>query len=118
MKRLVLGLLWFTLTASTVLANGAIAERKTGGLVFKQSDTVSIQREDLAVSLTKITVDYRYKSEAAAAQTVTIAFPMASIPVNDEPGSLREVLATSAEGAPPENYMKFDVMVDGKAVKA
>ena len=118
MNRLIAVAFWLALTTTAAFANGAIAERKTGGLVFKQSDTVSIQREDLAVSLNKITVDYLYKSEAAAAQTVTIAFPMASIAVNDEPGSLREVLATSAEGAPPEHYMTFEVTVDGKSVKA
>jgi len=97
------------------LANGAIAERKAGGLVFRQSDTVSILREDLAISLNKITVDYLYKSEAAAVERVTIAFPMPAISVNDDPGSLREILP---EGAAPENYMSFKVLVGGKEVKA
>src|SRR5688572_25469862 len=101
MIRLVLAGLSLTAMACAALANGAIAERKTGGLVFKQSDSVSILREDLAVSLDKVSVDYLYRSEASAAQTVTIAFPMPGIPVNDDPGSLREVLP---EGAPPENY--------------
>lgn len=117
MIRLALAALWLGLGASTALANGAIAEHKTGGLVFKQSDTVSILREDLGVSLNKITVDYLYKSEAKEAQTVTIAFPMPGIPVDDGPDSLRELLATS-EGASPENYMKFEVAVDGKKVEA
>lgn len=115
MNRLILAGLWLVLSAPGVLANGAIAERKTGGLVFKQSDTVSILREDLGVSLNKITVDYVYKSEAAAAQSVTIAFPMPGVPVDDGPDSLREVLP---EGAAPDNYMSFTVAVDGKEVKA
>ncbi|WP_119270290.1 DUF4424 family protein [Taklimakanibacter deserti] len=115
MNRLLSAALWLAITATAAFANGAIAERKTGGLVFKQSDTVSILREDLSVSLHKITVDYLYKSAAAAAQTVTIAFPMPGIPVNDDPGSLRETLP---EGSPPENYMGFKVWVDGKEVKA
>ncbi|MGE3874781.1 MAG: DUF4424 family protein [Parvibaculaceae bacterium] len=62
--RLVLALLWLALAASAGQANGAIAERKAGGLVFKQSDTVSILREDLGVSLNKVTVDYVFKSGA------------------------------------------------------
>lgn len=115
MDRFVVAALWLALTISSVLANGAIAERKTGGLVFKQSDSVAIMREDLAVSLDKVSVDYLYKSEASAKQTVTIAFPMPAIPVNDDPGSLREILP---EGAPPENYMSFRVSVDGKEVAA
>lgn len=118
MSRLVLAALWLILVVPEAFANGAIAEHKTGGLVFKQSDTVSILREDVSVSLNKISVDYLYKSAAQTGQTVTIAFPMPGVPVDDGPGSLREILATSAEGAPPENYMKFDVAVDGKAVKA
>src|SRR5262245_28996649 len=118
MRKLALLLLWLTLTAPAALANGAIAERKTGGLVFRQSDTVSILREDLAISLNKITVDYLYRSEADAAQTVTIAFPMASIGVNDDPGSLKELLNGSTDGATVENYMNFHVTVDGKEVKA
>ena len=115
MNRFIVAALWLALTASSVLANGAIAERKTGGLVFKPSDSVSIIREDLAVSLGKITVDYLYRSQADAAQTVTIAFPMPGVPVNDDPGSLREILP---EGAPPENYMSFKVAVDGKDIEA
>jgi hypothetical protein len=117
MKRLILAGLWLALTATAALANGAIAERKTGGLVFKQSDTVSILREDLFVSLDKITVDYVYKSEAPAAQTITIAFPMAGVSVGDDPGSLREILDSSGE-ASPDNYMKFHVTVEGNDVKA
>lgn len=115
MNRVVLAAFWLALGTSAVFANGAIAERKTGGLVFKQSGTVSILREDLGVSLSKITVDYLYKSEAEAAQTVTIAFPMPGVPVDDGPGSLREVLP---EGAAPDDYMSFTVAVDGKEVKA
>jgi len=79
MSRLVLACLWFVLAAHAALGNGAIAERRAGGLVFKQSDTVSIEREDLGVSLNKVTVDYLFKSEAAATQTVTIAFPMPGV---------------------------------------
>jgi hypothetical protein len=115
MKRFILAGLLLALVAQAALANGASAERKAGGLVFKQSDTVSILREDLAVSLDKITVDYRYKSEAPAAQTVTIAFPMPGVPVGEGPDSLREILP---EGSPPENYMNFKVAVDGKEIKA
>jgi len=115
MSRFIATAFWLCLMASSVLANGAIAERRTGGLVFKQSDSVSIIREDLAVSLDHISVDYLYKSEASAKQTVTIAFPMPGIPVNDDPGSLQEILP---EGAPPENYMSFKVSVDGKEIAA
>lgn len=115
MRRILLTGFWLALSAHAAFANGAIAERKTGGLVFKQSDTVSIVREDLFVSLDKITVDYVYKSEGSAAQTVTIAFPMPGVPVNDDPGSLRELLP---EGSAPENYMSFKVTVDGKEVTA
>lgn len=115
MRRILLTGFWLALSAQAAFANGAIAERKTGGLVFKQSDTVSIVKEDLFVSLDKITVDYLYKSDANAAQTVTIAFPMPGVPVNDDPGSLRELLP---EGSAPENYMGFKVAVDGEDVTA
>jgi hypothetical protein len=115
MSRLFLAVLWLAVLAPAALANGAIAERKTGGLVFKQSDTVSIVKEDLFVSLDQIRVDYVYKSEAKDTQTVAIAFPMPGVPVNDDPGSLRELLP---EGSAPENYMSFKVSVDGNDVAA
>ena len=118
MRTLALSLLCLILTVSAALGNGAIAERKTGGLVFKQSATVSILREDLAVSLNKITVDYVYKSEAGTAQTVTIAFPMPGVQVNDESGSLREIVDGSTDGLTAQNYMKFQVRVDGVEIKA
>ncbi len=115
MKRLLLAGLWLALSVSQGLANGAIAERKAGGLVFKQSDTVAIVQEDLFVSLDQVRVDYLYKSDTSGTQTVTIAFPMPGVSVGDDPGSLREILT---EGAAPENYMNFKVSVEGKEVTA
>jgi hypothetical protein len=99
---------------SAAFANGAIGERKTGGIVFKQSDTVSILREDLFVSLNKITVGYLYKSVDDKTQNVTIIFPMPSVDVDDGPGSIVEILP---EGSPPENYMAFTASVGGKPVE-
>jgi hypothetical protein len=114
MRLLILALAFAACCGSAAMANGAIGERKTGGLVFKQSDTVSILREDLFVSLSKITVGYLYKSVSDRTQKVTIIFPMPSIDVDDGPGSIAELLP---EGSPPENYMAFTASVDGKPVE-
>jgi hypothetical protein len=114
MRPFVIAFVFSMCCASAALANGAIGERKTGGLVFKQSDTVSILREDLFVSLNKITVGYRYKSADDKTQKVTIVFPMPSVDVDDGPGSIVEILP---EGSPPENYMAFTASIDGKPVE-
>jgi hypothetical protein len=111
---MIIGLGLSLLCASNAFANGAIAERKTGGLVFKQSDTVSILREDLFISLNKVTVGYLYKSVDDKIQQVTIVFPMPSVDVDDGPGSIAEILP---EGSPPENYMAFAASIDGKPIE-
>jgi hypothetical protein len=82
-------------------------------LTFKQNDNVSIVSEELFVSFRQIRVAYVYRSKAA--HTVTMAFPMPEVPVDDSPDSIVFNDDTIADA---RNYMKFAVTVDGKPVAA
>jgi hypothetical protein len=101
--------------ASAALGNGVTSERRAGGLVFKKSDTISIASEDLYLSFDEIRVSYIYQSKAAAAQDVTISFPMPEVPVDDSPDS---IVFNDDKIADVRNYMNFKVRVDGREVHA
>jgi hypothetical protein len=102
--------------ASPALANGAVTERKAGGLVFKKSDTIGIASEELFVSREEIRVSYLYNSTAKTEQAVTISFPMPEIPLDDGPDTEDALMN---ENIPDKrNYMNFKVRVDGREIKA
>jgi hypothetical protein len=101
--------------ASAALGNGVTSERRAGGLVFKKSDTISIASEDLYLSFYENRVSYIYQSKAAAAQDVTISFPMPEVPVDDSPDS---IVFNDDKIADVRNYMNFKVRVDGREVHA
>jgi hypothetical protein len=100
--------------AGVALANGVTTERRAGGLVFKKTDTIAITSEELYVSLNLVRVSYVYQSKAAAAQKVTMAFPLPSVPIDGSPDSV----IFSEDRPDPRNYMDFKVKVDGEEVKA
>jgi hypothetical protein len=102
------------LGAGLALGNGVTSERRAGGLVFKKSDTIGIESEDLYVSFSEVRVSYVYRSKAAVTQNVTISFPMPEVPVDDSPDS---IIFNDDTIADARNYMKFAVKVDGKPVE-
>jgi hypothetical protein len=102
------------LAVSPVFANGAISERKAGGLVFVKSDTIGIASEELYLSPDLVRVSYRYHSKARAAQDVTISFPMPDVPLDDGPDA--DDLFYNDKIPDGRNYMNVTVKVDGRAV--
>ena len=104
-----------TLMASVAaLANGAVTQRKAGGLEFKKTDTIGIASEELFVSREEIRVGYVYNSIAKAPQNVLISFPMPAIPLDDGPDT--EDALMNEKIADKRNYMNFKVRADGKDI--
>ena len=101
--------------ASVALANGAVSQRKAGGLVFKKSDTIGIASEDLYISQEQVRVSYVYHAKAAATQNVTISFPMPEVPLDDGPDT--EDAFMNEKIPDGRNYMNFAVKVEGQPVK-
>ena len=102
--------------ASPAFGNGAVTERRAGGLVFKKSDTIGILSEDLFLSRDEVRVSYVYNSIAKSAQAVTISFPMPEIPLDDGPDT--EDALMNDKIADKRNYMNFKVRVDGRDIEA
>jgi hypothetical protein len=90
-------------------ANDSVAALTTGGLVFKTSADIEMRSEDLAISLKRIEVRYRFFNRAAADQTVTVAFPMPEV----DNGEANSIAVPDDES---DNFLHFRVAVDGREV--
>ncbi len=114
-KRAAVTLAALLAAVTPAFSNGAVSERKAGGLVFKKSDTIGIASEELFVSRDQIRVSYVYSSAAKTAQSVTISFPMPDVPLDDGPDT--EDAFMNEKFPDKQNYMNFKVRVDGQDIK-
>ncbi|WEK46151.1 MAG: DUF4424 family protein [Candidatus Andeanibacterium colombiense] len=95
------------LLPAPALANDSEAEWALGGLVLKQNDAISMDREDLFISAAEVKVDYTYTNHSDADQKVLVSFPMPALPGG----------AFAEPGAYPDfTGLDFATTVDGKAV--
>lgn len=107
LRRLLLALA--LLAGTPAVANDSTAELGAGGLVFVINDDVSMESEDLYVSVDEVRVDYRFLNTAAEERTVTVAFPMP-----DLEGSPFE--SFGVPDPEQDNFLDFEVLVDGRPV--
>jgi hypothetical protein len=92
------------------LANDSVAEIGTGGLVLGRSDAISIDREELFVSLDRIDVAYRFRNHRDEPVETIVAFLMPDIRFNPWGDT------ALPEGA-ADNFLGFSVMADGMALE-
>jgi len=90
-------------------ANDSSAELGVGGLAFTKNEAVSIESEDLSVSIDRVVVRYVFLNQSANPVTLTIAFPLPDLELADAEG-----LAIPASD--PLNYVGFSTKIDGKPV--
>lgn len=90
-------------------ANDSSAELSIGGLVFTKSADISMESEDLAISLDTITVRYRFLNHGAAPITLTVAFPLPDIDLADADNYAIPV-------GDAANFVGFETKIDGKPV--
>lgn len=89
------------------LANDSVAELGTGGLVLSRSDVIAMEREDLFISPSRVTVDYVFRNMSKRDVETIVAFPMP-----DVEGNPYWMPAIPDETS--ENFLGFSVTVDGK----
>ena len=96
--------------AGPAFANDSVAELGTGGIILSQTGSVSMVSEDLFISLDKVTVDYVFKNETDKDIDTIVAFPMPDIngTIYDRP---------QIPDDQSDNFLGFEVTVDGKDVK-
>ncbi|MCG7508104.1 DUF4424 domain-containing protein [Mesorhizobium retamae] len=98
------------LAAVPALANDSTAELGAGGLILSRNDAVSMDSEDLFISPDKVTVDYVFRNTSDKDVNTIVAFPLPEIEA-----SPYEMPSIPEEGS--ENFLGFEVTVDGVAVK-
>ncbi|NEJ24576.1 DUF4424 domain-containing protein [Rhizobium leguminosarum] len=97
--------------ASPALANDTMAEVKTGGLIFAQSDDVSMAEEDLFISASEVRVDYVFENSSDKDVESLVAFPMPDIT-----GQVDNNSAISDYDS--DNFLHFSTVQDGRPITA
>lgn len=107
MKRLLVAL--SLVIAAPAFANDTMAELKTGGLVFVRSDVVSMEKEDLFISLDEVRVAYRFRNTSEDDVEAVVAFPMPDIEATPY-GNVAVPISDS------DNFLGFTVVMDGRTI--
>jgi hypothetical protein len=96
--------------ARPAFANDSTADLTTGGLVLSKNADIEMRSEELAISEQEISVRYRFFNRAASDQTVTVAFPMPDVTLDD-----RDIAFPARD---PANFLDFHTTADGRDVRA
>lgn len=86
-----------------LLCNDAAVEAAAGGIILKKESRITMEKENLMISLEKITVEYEFRNETDKTVTTDIAFP---IPEYEFWGDI----------LPRRDFLDFKVWVEGKPV--
>ncbi|MBX5204221.1 DUF4424 domain-containing protein [Rhizobium sp. NZLR1] len=97
--------------AAPALANDTMAEVKTGGLIFAQSDDVSMAEENLFISASQVRVDYVFENTSDKDVESLVAFPMPDIS-----GQVDNNSAISDYDS--DNFLHFSTVQDGRPITA
>lgn len=92
-------------------ANDSIAELGTGGLILSRTDAIAMTREELFVSMGRVTVDYVFRNTTDKDVEAVVAFPMPTIDGNPY------AMPALPDGT-SDNFLGFEVSVDGRPVTA
>jgi len=90
-------------------ANDSAAELSIGGLTFKKNNSVSIESEELKITLETVTVRYQFLNQSPNSVTLTVAFPLPDIDLSDG-------ASYAIPQADSVNFVKFETKVDGKPI--
>lgn len=110
-KRTALAIVMLLSVPAAATANDSMAELKTGGLVFVQTDAITMADEKLYISPRQVRVEYRFHNNTDKDVEALVAFPLPDIESGfDEP------IALDPDAG--DNFLGFEVSQDGKPVDA
>lgn len=89
-------------------ANDTEANIAMGGLIFEQNDQISMDSEDLYLSLDKVRVRYTYTNHSDRPITLLVAFPLPDVPLEDRDPEWIEAAYPDWDG------IDMQTLVDGK----
>jgi hypothetical protein len=106
-KAMMLALALSVLQAGSALANDGYAELGIGGLVLKNTDAISMDKEDLFISVDQIRVDYVMTNTTTKDVEALVMFPLPDIVLPDHNDSV--------SGFPDfATQLKFETKIDGR----
>ena len=101
------------LLAGTLLSQPAradsTAELSVGGLVVARNADISIESEELTITIDEVRIRYRFLNQGANPVTATLAFPLPDI-------DLSEADNYAIPSTDPVNFLDFKTSIDGKPV--
>jgi hypothetical protein len=102
-------LLVWALGAPVSQANDSAAELSIGGLTLTRNADISMESEELKISLDYVTVRYVFLNKSSKPVTLTVAFPLPDI-------DLSEATNYALPTEDPTNFVDFHTEIDGKQV--
>ncbi len=112
-------------TFTPARANDTQANVAYGGLIFEQNPDITMDSEDLFLSLEKVRVRYTYTNRSAKPVTILVAFPLPDVPLPDADWDWAEASTPDWDGigmetkvnGKPVGLMQIDVpRVNGKDI--
>lgn len=100
-------LVFWLILAGSAFANDGYSELGIGGLVLKNTDAISMDKEELYVSPSKITVDYLMTNQTDKDVEALVMFPLPDVSLPAEYDSARGLVDLGRD-------LKFKTIVDGK----
>ncbi|WP_446655546.1 DUF4424 family protein [Blastomonas sp.] len=110
MRRALIGSMAWAALAAPAAANDTQASTTLGGLIFEQNDQISMDSEELYLSLDKVRVRYTYTNHGTRPVTLLVAFPLPDVPIE---GTDPEWVESSY---PDWDTIDMKTLVDGKPV--
>jgi hypothetical protein len=105
------------LMAGAALANDSSSELAAGGLMLVKTDAITMQREDLSLSLSEVRVRYEMRNDTGKPVTLRVAFPMPEVPTMGGAGldtsTGHNILIHPWRNA---NFVNFRVVANGQEV--
>ncbi|MDR3496123.1 MAG: DUF4424 family protein [Ancalomicrobiaceae bacterium] len=99
------------LQAGPAAANDSTAQLGAGGLVLVMNPGVSMQSEDLRLSINSVDIDYVFQNDTDTDITTLVAFPLPKLSGNDE-----DFTVQLPKENDPIDFIGFSIEVDGKKV--
>lgn len=107
-----LALLLASLAATAAAANDGFGGLAATGLTFSQTEAVTMEQEDLFISMDKIRVSYVFRNLTGRDVTGEVIFPLPPVPV----GGLMESAWNLPEDLNQPDLVNFTARVDGQPV--
>jgi hypothetical protein len=109
MRLILIAAVFAAFAAGPALADDSTAELATGGLAFVQTNDITMQSEDLFVSMTAIKARYEFVNISDHDVTTLVAFPLPDIKGDPD-------LNIAVPTNDPVNFVGFKTLVDGAPV--